>query len=126
MVLRRSLPTCGVAPPWTEERRERAALQIGFQRGGAGSEFLQQRDRQPIGMLQEREEEMLVRDLRLVVPGGQVEGGVERLLHFLGEFIGGALGRATFGLEEWGWIAGLARNAASSAEAARESGRRRF
>src|SRR2546423_11654611 len=51
------------------------------------AEFLEQWPRHPFGLIEQREEKMFVRDLLLIEFRGDVLRSLERLLHFLREFI---------------------------------------
>ena len=60
----------------------------GFERGNGDAELFQERLGETIGLLEEREQEMLGRDLGIVVLRGRLEGGVQGLAELDGKFFG--------------------------------------
>src|SRR3954470_8816386 len=63
------------------------AIQPLPQRRGRDAEFLEQRSRHAIGLVEERCQEMFVADLLMVVLPGDILRRLQRLLHLLGEFL---------------------------------------
>jgi hypothetical protein len=62
--------------------------EAGFERGNGDAELFQERLGETLGLLEEREQEMLGRDLGIVVLRGRLEGGVQGLAELDGKFFG--------------------------------------
>ena len=62
--------------------------EAGFERGNGDAEFFQERLGETIGLLEEREQEMLRCDLGVVVFRGRLEGGIQGLAELDGKFFG--------------------------------------